>query len=448
MISVSTFGMAFHRESFWRQELSQPRAAALQREQGQQQGFVSRTNSADENEAVAALISLPSLGHSNDKGFTAKQEPNRPHIIPKYHLCQSAPSQRLSAAGFYPDAFFIRPSSSFCSQSSSSSTESSPNDTEYKHNSAAATSNGHWYSGSTSLTLPEDDDVLSPLHAYMRKYCIEAFSATQDDVSSPRYGKSHNGKIVVGQVGIRCLHCIHLDPKKRPERAVCYPSSLRNIYHSMETWQRRHSTVCSAIPLWVRRDMAALMKISRSNAGGRRQYWEDAARQLGLVDTPYGVRFARPPGLIRDVRLSGKQIPSQHRRRPVVEPEDKDLVTDYLYLLLNQMQVCYFADEDRTGSRSKVKTFDIGFPGLECKHCSGKAGFGRYFPSSVDGLALANSDRNIFNHLMKCRKCPASIQEKLSEYQGTGESNKNKRGSRKIFFQRVWDRIHIDAAGK
>jgi hypothetical protein len=194
--------------------------------------------------------------------------------------------------------------------------------------------------------------------------------------------------------------------------------------------------------------MAALMKISRSNAGGRRQYWEDAARQLGLVDTPYGVRFARPPGLIRDVRLSGKQIPSQHRRRPVVEPEDKDLVTDYLYLLLNQMQVCYFADEDRTGSRSKVKTFDIGFPGLECKHCSGKAGFGRYFPSSVDGLALANSDRNIFNHLMKCRKCPASIQEKLSEYQGTGESNKNKRGSRKIFFQRVWDRIHIDAAGK
>jgi hypothetical protein len=67
---------------------------------------------------------------------------------------------------------------------------------------------GTWYNGSVSLSLPEDDDVLSPLHCFMRKYCVEAFSATAQDVATPRYGKSHGFKVEVGQVGIRkCFAC-------------------------------------------------------------------------------------------------------------------------------------------------------------------------------------------------------------------------------------------------
>ena len=441
--------MTLYLEKVRHLEFCPPPSAARYRGQGQ--GLISRTSSADENEAVAALISLPSLGRRNDHDTTPNHESNALHIIPNYRFCHPAMSQRMASSSYFSGASLINPSTSSCSQSSSStgSAESAFGNECIRHP-LAETTQGSWYSGSTSLALPEDDDVLSPLHGYMRKYCIEAFSATQDDVSSPRYGKSHNGKIVVGQVGIRCLHCKHLDHRKRPERAVCYPSTLRNIYHSMETWQRRHSSVCTEIPLWVRREMAALMRISRSNAGGRRQYWEDAAKQLGLVDTPHGVRFARPPGLIRDSSSLGRKTSSQPRTRgrAIVEPEDRELVTDYLHLLMNQMQVCYFADEDRTGSRSKVKTFDIGFPGLECKHCRGMAGFGRYFPSSADSLALANSDRNIFNHLMKCRKCPETVQNKLVEYQEKGESAKNKRGSRKFFFQRVWDRIHNGGEGE
>ena len=58
-----------------------------------------------------------------------------------------------------------------------------------------------------SLSLPKDDDVLSPFHCFMRRYCVEAFSATTDDVATPRYGKSHGVKVVVGLVGIRCLYC-------------------------------------------------------------------------------------------------------------------------------------------------------------------------------------------------------------------------------------------------
>ena len=76
--------------------------------------------------------------------------------------------------------------------------------------------------GCISLSLPKDDDVLSPPHCFMRRYCVKAFSATTDD-------------------------CKHRPVGKHPERPVCYPSSLRNIYHSIGTSQRRHSIVCSDI---------------------------------------------------------------------------------------------------------------------------------------------------------------------------------------------------------
>lgn len=136
----------------------------------------------------------------------------------------------------------------------------------------------NWVGGSVSLHTPEDDDVLSPLHCFMRRYCVEAFSATAEDVATPRYGKSHGFKVEIGQVGIRCLHCKDSPAGKRAERAVCYPSSLRNIYHSIETWQRRHSLVCKEITPWVRKSILELMESSKTRAGGRRQYWEDSAR--------------------------------------------------------------------------------------------------------------------------------------------------------------------------
>lgn len=388
----------------------------------------SPSNSADEVEAIAALISLPSFGSESTPQQIVSPVAASPK--PSYRFCLSP----LNAINQRPASH--RHCSSFSSTSSVSSADSAFYGTEQHA--------GSWYTGNTSLALPEDDDVLSPLHCFMRKYCVEAFSATADDVSTPRYGKSHGGKIVVGQVGIRCLHC-HQLAVNRPERAVCYPSSLRNIYHSMETWQRRHAAVCTEIPGWVRKEMTDLMSSSRNSAGGRRQYWEDAAKRLGMVDTPQGVRFARPPGMTAEEPIVERQEQANPGRslqvtRPIVGVDDKPLVTGYLYLLMEQMQVCYFTEEDRSGGRSKVKVFPVGYPGIQCKHCCGKAGFGRYFPSSQDALALANSDRNTYNHIMKCRKCPESIQLELKSLRP--ESSKNKRGSRKLFFARVWDRVH------
>ena len=297
-----------------------------------------------------------------------------------------------------------------------------------------------WYSGNISLSLPEDDDVLSPLHCFMRRFCVEAFTATPEDVATPRYGKSHGVKVTVGQVGIRCLYCKCRPIGQRPERAVCYPSSLRNIYHSIETWQRRHSLVCSDISPWVRKSIMELMESSKSRAGGRLQYWEDSAMILGMVDTPNGVRFSRTPGIEGPLIIK-----DDFESKNIVQEEDREMVTDYLFLLMDQMQTCKFTEEDRTGGRSKIKNNHVGFPGMQCKHCHGKAGFGRYFPSSVDALSLANSDRNINNHIMKCRRCPQHIKLELTRLSKDTTQGKNRRGLRKLFFKRVWERIHEES---
>jgi hypothetical protein len=194
------------------------------------------------------------------------------------------------------------------------------------------------------------------------------------------------------------------------------------------------------------------MKSSRSRAGGRRQYWAQAARRLHMCDTPYGVRFTRDPNCetLPEEDQGDRKKPSKSRLadscRSLVSANDKELVTDYLFLIMDQMKVCEFSEEDRAGGRSKVKDIPVGFPGMECKHCSGRAGWGRYFPLSLHTLTLANSDRNIYNHIMKCRKCPQETKAKLEHYQssihGGSGSSKIRRGSRKEFFTRIWNRMH------
>lgn len=311
-----------------------------------------------------------------------------------------------------------------------------------------------------SLALNTDEDYLSPLHCFERRYCVEAFTATEDDIAQPRHFKTHGARVVVGQVGIRCLHCKHRPLSARGERAVCFPSSLKNIYHSIETWQRRHSLVCPDIPKWVKKSMLDLTQNSKSGAGGRRKYWEESARRLGLVDTSNGIRLISlmPPvqepaprsvpacvaTLTADgiTEAPGALAVDTQSHFCVVRSDDQSLVTNYLFLLLEQMVTCRFTEEDRAGGRSKVKDCPVGFPGMQCKHCGGKAGFGRYFPTSVAALSSANSDRNIFNHVSKCRRCPQPVKDQLIALRDEQAQAKNRRGSRKLFFERVWDRIH------
>lgn len=130
----------------------------------------------------------------------------------------------------------------------------------------------------------------------------------------------------------------------------------------------------------------------------------------------------------------------------LVLTKDRDLVPDALFVAMAQMQPCKLTQADRVGC---YKSREIGFVGMCCKHCGGQPGFGRYYPNSVRSLAQTTTSQTILKHVgSKCRFCPAEIRNAVNELQRQqaareGMSTGRPRyGSRKIFFQRVWARLH------
>jgi hypothetical protein len=136
----------------------------------------------------------------------------------------------------------------------------------------------------------------------------------------------------------------------------------------------------------------------------------------------------------------------------LVQLKDRDLVPDPLYVAMSQMKHCHLTQSDRVGC---YKGRDLDFVGMCCKHCGGQPGFGRYFPNSLRSLAQTTTSQTILKHISsKCRFCPPAIrsavldlqrQQAIREGMATGRP---RYGSRKIFFQRVWSRLHAGSLGK
>lgn len=140
----------------------------------------------------------------------------------------------------------------------------------------------------------------------------------------------------------------------------------------------------------------------------------------------------------------------------LVTEEDKSLIPDYLFVAMQQMIPCNLTEEDRVGC---YKDRETGFCGIACKHCGGMPGFGKYFPASVRSLAQTTTSQTIVKHVgAKCKRCPPHVRALMVEMQHRARvvsmrnnkstvvestsRSKPKYGSRKVFFQRVWGRLH------
>jgi len=130
----------------------------------------------------------------------------------------------------------------------------------------------------------------------------------------------------------------------------------------------------------------------------------------------------------------------------LVAMSDRHLVPDALFVAMAQMKVVNLTESDRVGC---YRNRAIGFVGLGCKHCGGQPGFGKYFPESVRSLAQTTTSQTILKHIgSKCRFCPQEIRQavnRLQHQQAIKEAaiaGRPRYGSRKVFFQRIWGRLH------
>lgn len=138
------------------------------------------------------------------------------------------------------------------------------------------------------LYLTCDDDSLSEYQCLVRKN-IELFEAGVEDVESNAQGR--NRPIVLGQVGIRCRHCIMLPPRHRSRGAIYYPAKLQGIYQAAQNLAVAHlGEHCQNVPDDVRSNLATLRE-RKSSAGGGKRYWADGVRVLGVYEDRDGLRF-------------------------------------------------------------------------------------------------------------------------------------------------------------
>lgn len=320
--------------------------------------------------------------------------------------------------------------------SSDGSGPSAPTGTEAEV-SNESTGSGH----QVLLALPEDKTSLSPLRCFLREQ-VCAFEATKEDIA---VRTPTTFSVSEGQVGVACVHCLRLPSKLRLNRAVCFPFSIARIYQSVADIQRFHFEECKMMPADIKQRFIELQGSSSKGSKGlaTRQYWVSSAKKLGLVDSERGIRFDRDPSVPGEKAVSLDilaQVASHANsvKRPLVLPEDKPYIAEFLYVVMDQLQACRFTEADRNKRRLK----DVGCIGVECKHCTGQADSRKFFWSSVN--AVESNFVSVHTHMMECKNIPAELKEKLTELKQLRKEQTLalKSGSQKAFFNRVWERLH------
>ena len=298
------------------------------------------------------------------------------------------------------------------------------------------------FEGMVPLSLPEDKTALSPLRCFLREQ-VCAFSATEKDIA---VRAPTTFSISVGQVGIGCIHCVKQSARHRSNRAVCFPFSIGRIYQSVADIQRFHFGECRMMPDEIKYKFLDLQSASSKGSKGlaTRQYWMSSARKIGLVDTPTGIRFGRDPLKPETANAFSLDILAQvafsvtTASKPLVVPEDKPCIAEFLYVVMEQLQPCRFTEADRNKRRLK----DVGCIGVECKHCAGQVDSRKFFWSSVS--AVESNFVSVHTHVMECKCVPASLKERLINLKKLRKEQTAalRTGSQKSFFARVWQRLH------
>ena len=163
------------------------------------------------------------------------------------------------------------------------------------------------HANSMLLSQPSDTGVLSPLHVFIRQQ-IEVFAATPVEMSQPAPGRKN--RIQLHQVGLRCIHCRDLPSKDRVKRAVCYPTSVGRVYHSVSDMKFDHFGSCKGLPVEIKDRFFELKAEMNSKKGEKKssssssktpfastaQYYHDSARRMGMCDGKGAVFMASHTG--------------------------------------------------------------------------------------------------------------------------------------------------------
>ena len=349
----------------------------------------------------------------------------------------------------------------------------------------------------TRLSITSDEQFLDPVNNFLRSSCIEVFVIDSNYQSSEGCGRGMKSN-QLGQIGLRCVHCKHVHSSNRANQAVSFPSKTLNIFESVRNYQRFHFEACQYIPPELKQKYYELMSQNYRKIHTKylKAYFAEAACELGMVEAAKRLFFGALPSTSKtpseklqaimrvakdpyapdhqnlkdlvfpkvDERVMNSKfshIASETTCRVIdncrkettvfVKPSDFPTLSDIRFVLLNQFIPC--RANSSVLNRRKTKPIKLEtLSGLCCKYC---AKFyrqkydrheGMFFPINLKSL----NDNRLFNkmtcHTLKCMHVPSEIKDALSELQRLTVEHgvPTKRGSRKRFSKKLWDRLTTD----
>jgi hypothetical protein len=290
-----------------------------------------------------------------------------------------------------------------------------------------------------SLGISEDPNWLSEFHCFVRSDLVEVFRASHDDVTS------RNNSISYQQVGIRCRFCAHLPPNSRSGRSSAFPSSLRQIYQSFTMMLRDHFSHCEAIPSSALSKFNNLKDKPAQGATDSKRYWVYSAKRIGMIDTNDGIMMTNESRYEGSNMKSFGTVDGQNwdddtfRNNLLVRPSDRGQVSEFLFVVLSQVQPIRLTETECIGNR---RSLQVGLPGFGCRYCCAQKRLGlcRMFPARRRTLPQKVSD--LYDHLRRCTLCPQSVKDSLEQSKSQMTvSFRADQGSNREFYDRVWSRL-------
>lgn len=298
------------------------------------------------------------------------------------------------------------------------------------------------------LALTQDKENLSELQCLIREN-IEIFTATEKDKNTHFRGR--NWTVETGQVGVRCKHCYKApeNEDKQPKSSRYFPLNLSGIYQASQNIYHFHfkNGCCPNMP---KKNLSGFNKTkpSRSCYRGGKQYWIMAAESLGVVESS-SCLCMKDSTRSTISKQEGTQNKTQDNsdlniflndaardEKSLVNPDDRCLVTDYIFLLMCQMNQYPIKN-------GNDKNDNIPGLGLGCKHCEGHNGKGIFNRTKITSISKNEYFHQVHSHLDNCSHCPNQLKEVLNHLKVIHDVQKRKlkRGSRKEFFNRMLSRM-------
>lgn len=139
------------------------------------------------------------------------------------------------------------------------------------------------------MSLPSDRNCLTVYQMLLRQ-SLEYFAATKDDVEARVRGRKQ--KIRLGQIGVRCRYCSHLQIQHRGRGAVYYPKTMINVYQAAQNIAGAHicsdDFTCPFVPINITEEID-VQKPRRDASKAGRTYWIEACKNMGIVEQDGGL---------------------------------------------------------------------------------------------------------------------------------------------------------------